>query len=197
VPPGEPSFADPPTLEGERVLLRPVTAADAPGLVELLEDPEVRRLTGTHGPVRPGALERATDWYVSSSAKDDRLDLAVVERATGGYVGEVVLQDLDADNGSCSLRIALGARACGRGLGTDALRLVLGHAFDTVGLHRVELEVHDVNPRARRVYEKVGFVHEGVRRQALHWEGDWIDTHVMSMLAGEWSAHRGRPRPRG
>jgi RimJ/RimL family protein N-acetyltransferase len=198
VPPGEPSFADPPTLEGERVPLRPVTAADAPGLVELLEDPEVRRLTGTHGPVRPGVLERTTDWYVSSSAKDDRLDLAVVERATAGYVGEVVLQDLDADNGSCSLRIALvGARACGRGLGTDALRLVLGHAFDTVGLHRVGLEVHDVNPRARRVYEKVGFVHEGVRRQALHWEGAWIDTHIMSMLAGEWSAHRGRPRPGG
>jgi RimJ/RimL family protein N-acetyltransferase len=178
--------------------VRPVTAADAPGLVELLEDPEVRRLTGTHGPVGAWSLERAADWYASSGSKDDRLDLAVVEPATGGYVGEVVLQDLDPDNRSCSLRIALvGTRASGRGLGTEALRLVLAHAFGTAGLHRVELEVHDINPRARRVYDRVGFVHEGVRRQALLWEGAWIDTHVMAILAGEWSAHRGHPRPGG
>ena len=106
----------------------------------------------------------------------------------------MVLQDLDAGNWSCSVRIALvGHRACGRGLGTEAMRLILGHAFETVGLHRVWLEVYAFNPRARHVYEKVGFVHEGVQRQALHWEGAWVDCHLMAMLTSEWSAHRGHP----
>jgi RimJ/RimL family protein N-acetyltransferase len=73
------------------VLLRPVTREDAPGLVELLHDPEVRRLTGAHGPVRPGALERAEDWYSSRADADDRLYLAIVDQATGEFVGEVVL----------------------------------------------------------------------------------------------------------
>ena len=65
------------------------------------------------------------------------------------------------------------------------------HAFEDQGLNRVELEVYDFNPRARHVYEKVGFVHEGVRRQALLFEDAWIDAHGMSILAHEWSEHSG------
>ena len=59
-----------------------------------------------------GGSERAEQWYSSRAAEDDQLDLAVVEQATGEYVGEVVLNDLHADNRSCSFRIALvGPRA--------------------------------------------------------------------------------------
>jgi RimJ/RimL family protein N-acetyltransferase len=184
-----PSFADKPTLTGQRVLLRPVTAADAPGLAEV--DQEARRLTGTHARHTPEQLEH---WYATRADHDDRLDLAIVDRTGGRYAGEVVLNDLDRDNRSCGLRILLvGERFRGRGLGTEATRLVLAHAFDTVGLNRVALEVYDFNPRARRVYEKVGFVHEGTLRRALRWDGDWVDAHLMSVLADEWSAHRGRP----
>jgi RimJ/RimL family protein N-acetyltransferase len=62
-------------------------------------------------------------------------------------------------------------------------------------LNRVELEVYDFNPRARHVYEKVGFVLEGVRRQALLFEDAWIDAHDMSILASEWAEHHGHPSP--
>ncbi|WP_243639565.1 GNAT family N-acetyltransferase [Streptacidiphilus pinicola] len=192
-----PSFVAKPTLIGKRVLLRPVTVADAPGLVELLNDPDVRRLTGTHGQVRPGVLERAEALYSAQAAEDDELYLAVVEPATGEYLGEVVLEDLDADNRSCSFRIALvGPRAFGRGYGTEATRLILAHAFEAVGIHRVGLEVFDFNPRARHVYERVGFVHEGTKRQALHWQGAWVDAHVLAVLADDWSRHGGFPASR-
>jgi RimJ/RimL family protein N-acetyltransferase len=97
-------------------------------------------------------------------------------------------------NLSCSFRIYLGqVSSYGRGLGTEATRLTLAHAFDTVGLHRVSLEVFDFNPRARHVYEKVGFVHEGTQRDALRWDGQWIDAHTMAILAPGWAAHRGYP----
>lgn len=180
-----------PTLAGKLVLLRPVCVGDAPGLTEMVGDPEVGRLTGSRKPFDPRALEQ---WYATRGAQHDRLDLAIVERATGEYVGEVVLNEFDPDNRSCLFRIALvGSRAFGRGLGTEATRLILAHAFDTVGLHRVELEVFAFNPRARHVYEKVGFVHEGTRRQALHWDGAWIDAHVMAVLADDWAEHHGHP----
>jgi RimJ/RimL family protein N-acetyltransferase len=187
--PPQVTLADKPTLTGERVLLRPVSVADLPGLVALVADAEVTRLTGsTAEPFERAALEQ---WYATRAAHDDRLDLAVVERATGEYAGEVVLNELDPRNRSCSLRIALLGAHADRGLGTEAIRLVLDHAFDAVGLNRVALEVYDFNPRARHVYEKVGFVHEGTRRQALSCDGAWIDAHVMAVLAHEWAKHRG------
>jgi RimJ/RimL family protein N-acetyltransferase len=173
-----------PILTGQLVILRPVTVDDAPGLVELLNDPEARKLTGTHGSVRPGVEARARHWYGSRAELDNQLYLAITERSTSEFVGEVVLDDLDPDNRSCSFRIALvGPRAYNRGFGSEATSLVLAHALETVGLHRVELEVHDFNPRARHVYERAGFVYEGTKRQALLWQGQWIDTHIMAVVA--------------
>lgn len=176
-------FADKPTLTGERVILRPVTVDDVPDLAAMLADHEGRRLTGTHASFTPAGLRA---WYATRSEQTDRLDLAVVDRGTGAYAGEVVLNDLDEDNLSCGFRISLGPSARGRGWGTEATRLILGHAFEVVGLHRVELEVYAFNPRAQAVYEKVGFVREGVRRDALRWDGEWVDAITMAILAPDW-----------
>lgn len=168
-----------PTLVGERVILRPVSADDADGLLDLVADEEGNRLTGTRGlDLSP---EAARNWYASRAEQDDRLDLAVVDRATGEYAGEVVLNELDRDNRSCNFRIGLRPSFQARGLGSEATRLILDHAF-AIGLHRVELEVYAFNPRARRVYEKAGFVYEGTRRDALWWDGEWTDAIVMSAL---------------
>lgn len=172
-------MATKPTLTGERVILRPVTADDAPGLLDLVADPEGNRLTGTRG--LDLSLEGARGWYSSRADHDDRLDLAIVDRATGEYAGEIVLNELDRDSRSCNFRIALRAAFRDRGLGSEATRLILDHAF-AIGLHRVGLEVYAFNPRARRVYEKAGFVYEGTRRDALLWDGEWTDAIVMSVL---------------
>ena len=186
-------FATKPTLCGDRVTLRPVSTEDVPGLVDLVADPDGRRLTGTHGEANEAALQA---WYASRGAQPDRLDLAVVDNASGSYAGEVVLNNLDRPNLSCSFRIALRPGFRDHGLGTEATRLVLDHAFTTVGLHRIALEVYAFNPRARAVYERVGFVAEGVLRDALHWDGAFVDATVMSILAAEWRRHGGHPTGR-
>lgn len=172
-------FAHKPTLTGERVVLRPVTVDDVPGLAAMLADPDGRRLTGTHATFTG---EQLRTWYATRAGQADRLDLAVVDRESGRYAGEVVLNDLDGDNLCCGFRISLGPAARGRGLGTEATRLVVGYAFG-LGLHRVELEVYAFNPRALAVYEKAGFVREGVRRDALRWDGEWVDAIMMAVLA--------------
>ena len=188
-----PNFREKPVLAGDTVVLRPVIAEDAVDMLEVLAEGDVLRLTGSHGTLSPDDLEPMREWYGSRAAHEDRLDLAVVDRTTGKYVGEVVLNELDANNNSCSFRIALGALGQDRGLGTEATRLVLRYAFERVGLHRISLEVYAFNPRARRVYEKVGFRPEGVLRDALLWEGERYDAHVMSILAPEWQDHGGHP----
>jgi RimJ/RimL family protein N-acetyltransferase len=172
------SFAAKPTLRGTLVTLRPVQRSDAAQLAAV--DPETLRLTGTH---RTFTLSDLEQWYATRGEQTDRVDWAIVENATGRWAGEAVLNDLDPDNRSCGFRILLqGPEFYGRGLGSEATRLAVEHAF-TTGVHRVELEVYDFNPRARRVYEKAGFRHEGTKREALHWDGRWIDAHLMALLA--------------
>nr|WP_285553210.1 GNAT family protein [Streptomyces hygroscopicus] len=150
------SFVEKPTLTGERVVLRPVCMADA--LAAVAADPEADRLTGTHTTFSLETLER---WYGSRAEHPDRLDLAMVERTTGVCVGEVVLSDLDVHNRSCSFRISLfDRRSFGQGLGTEASRLILGHAFDTVGLHRIELEVLRFPRDAGRGDSRSDWAHE-------------------------------------
>jgi RimJ/RimL family protein N-acetyltransferase len=190
--PGAVGFGVKPVLDGERVLLRPVTAEDVPALMPMLRDPEIDRLTGSHP---DGGLDDAAirTWYDTRADQDDRLDLAVIEKATGLVVGEAVLNEWDPGNESCAFRIGFAPGTYGRGLGTEATRLIVGHAFEGLGLHRVWLEVYAFNPRARRVYEKVGFVREGVLRDALLWEGERVDAELMSVLSTEWARHRGCP----
>ena len=94
--------------------------------------------------------------------------------------------DHDEPNRSAGLRIGLAPPARGQGLGSEALRLVLAHAFGTLRLHRVSLEVYAFNERAIHVYEKVGFRHEGRLRDALWWDGRPHDALLMAVLATEW-----------
>ena len=179
-----------PTLTGDRVILRPLGAADAEAMAAVLDDPELLRLTGSVTSTAEAEAgftpdEAFHDWYATRPEQPDRLDLAIVERATGDLVGEIVLNERDASARACNLRILVGAAGRGRGLGTEAVRLLTAYGLDVLELHRISLEVHAFNARARHVYEKVGFVHEGTLRQALSFDGDWVDTHVMAILAGD------------
>lgn len=75
-----------------------------------------------------------------------------------------------------------------RGYGTDAMRLLVNYAFRELGAYRIELGVFGFNMRAMRVYEKLGFVHEGAQREALYRDGQRFDLYAMSLLRPEWEA---------
>jgi RimJ/RimL family protein N-acetyltransferase len=182
-----------PTLTGDRVLLRPFTAADVPVMAEILADPDVIRLTGSahstaevEAQATPAVDDKLSDWYLSRVDQVDRLDLAVVDRSTDACVGEVVLNDVDTDNLSCNFRTLIGAGGRDRGLGTEAARLIIGYGFETLGFHRISLSVFGFNPRARRAYEKVGFRSEGVLRQSFRFDGEWYDDELMAILRPEF-----------
>jgi len=193
-------FLTKPTLTGERVVLRPfVMDHDAAALRSMLQDPEALKLIGSrHGsgemPVWDDDAEaKFWDWYSTRNEQPDRLDLAVVDKASGQCVGEVVLNDWNDVNRSCGFRTLLGPTGRDRGVGTESTRMIIGYGFEQLYLHRISLEVYSFNPRARHVYHKIGFISEGVLRDALRWDSQWIDATAMSILAPEWNRHRGNP----
>jgi RimJ/RimL family protein N-acetyltransferase len=179
-------FSVKPVLTGEKTVLRPVTEADADVIWEIIEDPEVIRFT--FEPSTELTLELLRSLYRTRATAPDRLDLAVTDPVTGELLGEVVLNEWDPAARSCSFRTLIGPRGRDRGIGTDATRLIVGYGFEQLGLHRIALDVYGHNHRARRVYEKVGFVVEGVRREAQLRDGEWVDEVVMGILDREWAA---------
>jgi RimJ/RimL family protein N-acetyltransferase len=195
-----PDFATKPKLTGDLVVLRPFHPDQYAGMSAALNDPEARILTGSvhdeataREPQPDEEARLALDWFSTRNEQPDRLDLAIIDKATGECVGEAVLNQWDPGNQSCNFRIAVGPNGRDRGLGTEATRLIVGYGFQRLGLHRISLEVYAFNPRARRAYEKVGFRVEGVLRESLRYNDEWIDATVMSILAQEWAVHRGYP----
>ena len=83
-------------------------------------------------------------------------------------------------------------RRGGRGLGQEAIGILLDYAFGMLGLERVELEVAQENARAIRCYERAGFRTEGVKRHAFMVDGQYSDLVVMSVLASEWRAAKAK-----
>jgi len=119
--PTEPSrWSTKPTLVGELVTLRPFVLQDAVTMAKIFADPELLKLTASVTTSEQAASfpkepdQKTTDWYGSRSDQDDRLDLAVVDNATGELVGEVVLNEFDADANSSNFRTLIGAAGRGR-----------------------------------------------------------------------------------
>ena len=179
-------FRHQPALVGAHVRLVPLSLDVLDDYLAGLADQEVQRLTGSHADFAPAAVEQ---WLRTRHLQHDRADWAVLRAADGAFLGEAVLNDLDADSSSVGFRIWLaGPEAQGRGYGTEATRLVLAYALDEVGLHRVSLGVFAFNTRARHVYETCGFREEGRLRDALRWDGAWHDEIRMAVLSTD-------PRP--
>jgi RimJ/RimL family protein N-acetyltransferase len=131
-----------------------------------------------------------------STERGDRLIFKAVdvESADGAGSGEVIghieLGAIDHRNQSMRIgRVLLAATCRGRGLGAEMMRAALAMAFDQFQMHRVELGVFDVNPRAIVCYERVGFRREGMRRESFRSStGVYWSEITMSILAGEWAA---------
>jgi RimJ/RimL family protein N-acetyltransferase len=173
-------------LFGSRVRLRAIERADIPAFVRWFNDPEVRHYLTMYEPMSAAKEER---WFEAQlEARDDRI-LAIEAHADEEWtlIGNCGLHRLDWKNRQAVLGIVLGEkRFWGQGYGSDAVRTLLRFAFGELNLHRIELEVVDYNPRARRCYERIGFQLEGTRRQAHYHAGQYHDMHLMSVLREEF-----------
>lgn len=169
-----------PTLIGASVVLRPITVNDSAAMFASLFDQENMRLTGTQASF---SLEEVQQHCQRIEKAEDRVDLAITLKENPEYIGEAVLNQIDWKNRSANFRIALAGQSFyGKGYGTEAARLLVEYGIQVLKLHRIELEVYDFNPRAQHVYEKIGFVTEGIKRDVLLWEGEYHHAIVMSIL---------------
>ena len=174
-------------LYGERVRLRAIERTDLPTFVRWFNDPDVRQYLLMSEPMSMAMEER---WFENRLNRTDDY-LFGIEAHVGDqwvHIGNNGLHRVDWKSRVAIFGIVLGEKAYwGQGYGTDATRTILQFAFGELNLHRVELDVYDFNPRGIRCYEKAGFRHEGVRRQAIFCNGQYHDVLTMSVLQHEFT----------
>lgn len=176
-----------PQLIGKKVVLRAFKEEDFPFIKECLTDPEVSKLTGSDMNF-DFEKEKKTilDWYRTRHLQMDRLDLAIVDKSQGILVGEAVINLYDERKHSMNFRILIGPSGRDRGFGTEATRLIVDYTFQNTTLNQLTLSVFAFNPRAKRVYEKVGFVEDSIDENELEIEGEWIDSINMKLTREIW-----------
>lgn len=189
--PARPDGTEPVIAHGS-VYLRAAERDDVPRFVAWLNDYRTSRTLALRAPQSIPMEEAWFERMVADQGKGGYLFTACL-LADDRPIGNVGLFDLDLVNGSAGLGIMIGEPGDrSRGHGTDMLEALVGFGFASLRLERIWLDVYDFNPGARRVYERVGFQHEGVMRHAFFREGRFVDVHMMSILSGEW---RARLRP--
>jgi RimJ/RimL family protein N-acetyltransferase len=179
-------------IAGARVRLRAIERQDLPRYVAWFNDPEVRRGLAQIFPLSQ-SLEDQWFEHTLTLEPHERPFSVDVRRGRGWvHIGSCGLFRFEPYSRNAELGIMIGEkRFWDRGYGTQAVRLLLGHAFDTLNLHRVFLRVFASNPRAIRAYEKVGFILEGRLREDRFADGGYEDTLLMSVLEHEWRAGAG------
>ena len=183
----------PEVLTGELVTLRRHAPQNVDAFRRWYADPEIARLARyQEAPMRAEEIDR---FFAARVVGPDALAMAVHERSTDRLIGTCAFSQLDGDNGSALYHITIGeSGAWGHGYGTEATRLMVDHAFGTLGLHRIALFVFEFNERAIRAYRRVGFVIEGRSRESVWRDGRWWDELAMSILESDWRRARGTDR---
>jgi RimJ/RimL family protein N-acetyltransferase len=174
------------TLDWASVALRPVEARDLEKLNAWQNDPETRDLImGFRGPVR---LESTEDWIRNMTEQNLKTRAIFAIRRGGEIAGVAQLQMIDWVLRTAMLGVYVGDRENrGDGIGEIAVSLILDYGFRALDLHRIGLEVIASNGRAKGLYERLGFVREGVIRQAYQRGGRREDVELWGLLRDEWT----------
>jgi putative acetyltransferase len=158
------------------VVIRPVRPEDAEGMYRL------RLMQGSldYTLALPSERIEGSRRRVEGLSPDDHSFVAVLDGVVVGMCGLHVMAGKRRH--SASLGMSVDDHLQGRGIGRKLMGAMLDVADNYLGLTRVELEVLVDNPRAIRLYERMGFEHEGCKRKAVFRGGQYVDAYVMARL---------------
>ena len=170
-----------PVLESARLRLRTIRDDDAAALLVLHGDAEVMRYWST-SPWTGIEQAHAHLQRVRRDREAGVLPWAVADRASDALIGAATLFRIDPVHRHAEIGYALGRAHWGKGLASEAVRLVLHHAFDTLDLERIEADTDPRNASSCRMLERLGFVREGLLRKRWFVNNEWCDTAFYGLL---------------
>lgn len=172
-------------IYGEKIRLRALEERDNEMLRVLMNDPETEKMVfGTSWPVSESGQRQ---WLANLKNDPRMLRCAVEDVESGEAVGTLILSDIDHKNGTAELHIKLTGAARGKGIGTDCVKTIVRYAFRELRLNCVYANILGYNEASLKLFEKCGFVREGILRSRIFKGGRFVDVCVCSILAQDMS----------
>lgn len=178
-------------FKGEKISLGPIDFDKDPEVESRWTRSAAYLRTLSQQPAYPESAAAIKKRYekMEKDAEEHRNDFYMTIRACEDQrlLGFLRIYWIEWPHGSGSIKLAIGDEADrGRGYGSEALRLGLNYAFEELNLYRLSAIVGGDNPQAIRFFQKVGFVEEVRRRQALQRDGSTFDVVHLGLLREEW-----------
>lgn len=175
-------------LTSQRLSLLPLSDADASALFAHCADPRVMRYGSGSAWTSPGQATDKIERHRRGIATGESICLALRSRADQRFVGTVDLFLIDAQSRRAELGYSLVFEAWGQGYMTEALTVVLDHAFGSLGLNRIEADVDPRNVASIACLERLGFQREGLLRERWILDGEVSDSVLYGLLRSDWRA---------
>ena len=178
-----------PRLIGENIILREYRKEDLPFINSFTTDFEIcNNLSDIF--LKNHSLE-STEKYLNSvldNSSNDNLNYVIAEKETLSYIGQIDIMNINWVSRIGTLGIVIGDKDFhNKGIGTEAINLLIKYSFERANLNKIELDVHEFNSGGIRCYEKCGFIQEGVIRESLYREGKYYSTIKMGILKREFN----------
>jgi RimJ/RimL family protein N-acetyltransferase len=174
-------------IVGDKVILRDYRKEDLPYMRKWVNDNEITRYLSNIF-LYPHTLNQTEDFLNSIlEGKSDYKAFVIAHKETEDYIGQIDLIKIDWINRVATLGIVIGnSDNLSRGYGTEAIKLMEDFVFNTLNLHKLDLEVAAFNERAIACYKKCGFKEEGRIRENRFIDGKYTDTLFMGILKKEY-----------
>jgi RimJ/RimL family protein N-acetyltransferase len=175
------------------IFLRPLEPRDVAHLYQFRNDWQVTQYLGgfSSGYTRQNLQE----WIKFHRNRDDEVLWAIAEVKTDRCIGHVGLYKIDARLRKGEFAIVIGdLKKQGQGIGRKVTEAMIEWGFRQLNLHKISLSVLATNKRAIRLYEALGFRHEGVLRDEQFRDAKYVNVVLMSLLDSEWKSRNGARR---
>jgi [ribosomal protein S5]-alanine N-acetyltransferase len=176
-----------PVLVGRSVVLREMRMSDAPSLYALLTTEEVARFISPP-PSSVDGFEGFIQWAARQRTAGAYVCFAVTLAESDTAIGIFQVRSTEPGFGTAEWGFALGSDFWGKGVFQESAELVLGFAFGTIGVHRLEARAALRNGRGNAALRKIGARQEGILRKSFFRNGEYLDQALWTVLDEDWRA---------
>ena len=175
-----------PTLDAERVTLRPLVPTDAPALFGFFSDHDVTRYWSRPPMTHLAQARRLVRDIRAGYRTGESLQLGIERKSDRLLVGTCTLFHFYPACRRAEIGYALGSAHWRNGLMHEALQRLAAYAFDELDLHRLEADIDPRNEASARTLARLGFVQEGFLRERWIVAGVVSDSALFGLLRREW-----------